>query len=283
MIKVLRIKLFDFINIYRILHQFNNKKFNYYSDFNESLFKYLINRQCYYLLKDESLVGIFLINTLSRQIHYIPVVQKDISLFRLIYSLNTNFNLSGYSLSINHKNLNPNLYRKYFSVHIFDNYKYMSLETNKIPYNTTSNKDNLLFRKMVINKEEPLRVMLQNDIFSNSVGRRELTIIEVYNEESSSSFLRDMCFILDIEGNPGGYGQILLTDGEYYLVNFGIIHEYRTRGYGEYFLSQIIQNCSLNGVEYLHLCVDNNNLPAVQLYKKLGFKESYNKFSIKFR
>lgn len=283
MLKVFRIKLINFITVYRMLHKNRKEEFSYYSDFNEGLFKYIISKQCYFFIKNELVAGLLIVNKKDKEIHYIPVAKNDISLFRLIYTLNNNFILKGYTLSINHKNLNPMLYKKYFSINIFENYKYMYLDTNKIVENTLNKNENLFFRKMLINKEEPLRVMLQNNIFGNSAGRRELTLLEVYNEESRRSFLRDMCFILEVEGKPGGYGQILITNGEYYLVNFGIISEYRNKGYGIYFLSQIIQSCYLSGIEGLNLCVDNNNEPAVKLYKKLGFKECYNKFNIIFR
>jgi ribosomal protein S18 acetylase RimI-like enzyme len=159
----------------------------------------------------------------------------------------------------------------------------MSLDIKKDVNNPLEMQDGILVRRMVINKEEPVRVKLQNNIFGNAQGRRELTLLEVYSEERKSSFLKEMCFILDVHGEPGGYGQILISDDEYYLVNFGVINEYRSKGYGLYFLSKIIENCSLSGINHLNLCVDNDNTPAINLYKKLGFKELYSKFNMRFR
>lgn len=283
MVKVLRIKLIDLIAAYKMLYKNRDKEFSYFSDFKGGLFKYIISSQCYYFNKNDSIIGLFLVNTKIKETYYAPVDKNGISLFRLIYTLNTNFNLNGYTLSINHKKLNPQLYKKYFSANIIENYKFMRLNTNEINYDLLKKDENLVFRKMVINKEEPIRVMLQNKIFSNSAGRRELTLLEVYNEEGRSSFLKDMCFILEAAEKPAGYGQILITEGEYYLVNFGIINEYRNKGYGRYFLERIAQASKLNGIEQLNLCVDNNNIPAVKLYKELGFRELYNRFTIKFR
>lgn len=283
MVTILRIRLNNLINAYRILHKQNKDEFNYYSDFNESFIKYFIIKQCYFIIKNDIIAGILLFNMERREIIYIPAAKDSLSLFRLIYILNNNFNVNGYTLTVRHKKLNSKLYRCYFPVDILGNHKYMQLDTCKSIYNSFNIPENTIVRKMLINKEEVLRVKLQNNIFGNVANRRELTLTEVLSEERKNTFLKNMCFILDINGDPGGYGQILIIDGEYYLVNFGVTTEYRKKGYGEYFLSKIVDNCSSRGINRLNLCVDNDNTPAVNLYKKLGFKEQYNKFSIRFK
>lgn len=283
MVKVLQIRFHDLFALYKMLKD-RTQEFGFYSDFKEGMLKYLISRQCYFLIKNGSTVGLLLINTKGREIHYIPLKVKGLSLFRLIYTINTNFNLSGYSLSIKHRSLNPGLYSRYFPVYINENYKFMHINTDDFCYKNLNNDGNLVFRKMVISKEEPLRVKLQNNIFNNSSsGRRELTLLEVYNEESRSSFLKDMCYILEAEGKPSGYGQIIISEGEYYLVNFGVINECRNKGYGRHFLSKIIEDCRDKRIPRLSLCVDNNNLPAVKLYREIGFKESFNNFILRFK
>lgn len=283
MVKIYHTRLMDLVKLYRTLQSERTKGFGFFSEFKEGIVKYLLSGQCYNIAKNDSIIGIILFKRKNRQIFYIPTAQNNISLFRLIHTLNTNFSLAGYTLPIRHNNLNPKIYKKYFPVDISENYKCMYFNTNKNTLSSLSIIDNAVVRKMVIGKEEQLRVKLQNSIFGNKEGRRELTILEVYNEERKSTFLKDMCFMLDIEGIPGGYGQISIIDGEYYLVNFGIINEYRNKGFGQYFLSEIIHNCSLFGIENLYLCVDNDNIPAVNLYKKIGFKELYNKFNVVFK
>lgn len=283
MIKILRAKLISSIKLYKIFYRKRNESFSYFSEFKEGIIKYLITRQCYYIIKNDLITGLLLFKRKSREIFYIPTAKNNISLFRLIYILNNNFNITGYTLPIRHNKLNPKLYKNYLPVDIVENYKYMCVDTNKCILNSLNINGDVIARRMVIGKEEPIRVKLQNNIFGNIEGRRELTILEVYNEESKNTFLKDMCFILDIDGNPGGYGQILIIDGEYYLVNFGIIKDYRNNGLGLYFLSEIIHNCSLFGIKYLYLCVDNENIPAVKLYEKIGFKELYNKFNVVFK
>jgi ribosomal protein S18 acetylase RimI-like enzyme len=240
-------------------------------------------RQCYYFDKNDSIIGLLLINRKRKEIIYLPIIRDSLSLFRLVYIINNNFALKGYTLSIKHKKLNSKLFKGYLPVDIFENFKYMYLNTREIVYNPIDIPEEINVRRMIINKEESIRVKLQNNIFGNAAGRRELTLIEVSSEERKSTFLKDMCFILDIKGNPGGYGQILIVNEEYYLVNFVVTTEYREKGYGEYLLSQIIKSCNSSGIEHLNLCVDNDNIPAVNLYKKLGFKELYNKFSIRFK
>lgn len=283
MIKILRTKPIDILNIYKMLHNINTEKLDFYSEFNKSIANYIIMGRCYYIIKNNLILALLLINKRRREIFYIPTAENNISLFRLVYTLNTVLDLKDYTFSIRHKSLNPLLYKKYFPVDIAENYKYMYINTYKSFTDTPSINGNIFVRRMTIGVDEPVRVKLQNNIFGNNAGRKNLTLLEVYNEEKRNTFLKDMCFILDVEGTPGGYGQILIIDRKYFLVNFGIIAEYRGKGYGSYFLSEIINNCRLAGIEHLNLCVDNNNIPAVNLYKKTGFKELYNKFNIIFR
>lgn len=283
MVKILRVKLTDLINVYRIIHSGKNEIFSYFSDFRGGILKCILTYQCFYIIKNDSASGLLLLNRNKKEALYIPAAKNDLSLFRLIYTVSNNLNLKGYTLSIRHNSLNPKLYKNYLPVNITENYKYMCIDINENNSNSINIHEKASVRKMVIGREEPIRVKLQNDIFGNIEGRRELSIIEVYNEESKSTFLKDMCFILDIEGDPAGYGQILIIEGEYYLVNFGVTNKYRNRGLGRYFLSEIIYRCCLFGINHLYLCVDNDNLPAINLYAKIGFKELYNKFDIVFK
>lgn len=281
MVTLLRIKLTNWINVLKLLHKIEESEFSFYSDINGPFIKYLILGECYYLINNEATIGILSINKKAREIVYIPIKKDGISLFRLIHLLNIDFNLKGYTLPIVHKKLNPKLYSSYFPIQIKDNYKYMSFKINSLKGAFFAVPKELNTRKMLINNEEVLRVELQNKIFNNIANRRDLTLIEVYNEEKKINFIKDMCYILEHEGTAIGYGQIILNENEYFLVNFGIISEYRGRGYSVYFLNAIMEDCMKSGIEELNLCVDNDNASAIGLYEKVGFVEDHNQFIIK--
>ncbi|WP_443110822.1 GNAT family N-acetyltransferase [Caloramator sp. mosi_1] len=59
---------------------------------------------------------------------------------------------------------------------------------------------------------------------------------------SSSYFLKDYCYVLYKNHMPIGYGQIIKDRSLYYLVNFGIIEEFRGMGFGYIFLNYILND-----------------------------------------
>ena len=109
--------------------------------------------------------------------------------------------------------------------------------------------------------------MLQNVIFGNIEGRRDLTIQEVLFEEKKQGFLADMCYILEINKIPSGYGQIVALEKGYSLVNFGITSQFRGFGYGYYFLSYILEECRLSGIKDLYL-----SRMTIWIFNKIIFK-----------
>jgi [ribosomal protein S18]-alanine N-acetyltransferase len=62
-------------------------------------------------------------------------------------------------------------------------------------------------------------------------------------------------------------------DPEGYITNFGIKAEYQGQKLGQYLLSFVIHKCLHWNLKALSLEVNENNLRAINLYKKFGFKE----------
>ncbi|MDY0943947.1 GNAT family N-acetyltransferase [Priestia megaterium] len=62
-----------------------------------------------------------------------------------------------------------------------------------------------------------------------------------------------------------------------YIGLFDIVttEKYRNRGYGSKLIQNILQWGKDNGAKYAYLQVELNNIPALNLYSKLGFKEQY--------
>ena len=61
----------------------------------------------------------------------------------------------------------------------------------------------------------------------------------------------------------------------YTIVNFGIIKDFRGIGLGKLLLNDIILYAKKSGIKELAIRVDSNNTAAINLYKWIGFKESY--------
>ena len=91
----------------------------------------------------------------------------------------------------------------------------------------------------------------------------------------SSSTLKILAFI----SSPIGYGQVILNRGKYTIVNLGVIKEHRGMRYGEELLKYLINLCICKNISEIYIRVDKNNIPALRLYTKLGFRE-YSSYSV---
>ncbi|MCX7883851.1 MAG: GNAT family N-acetyltransferase [Caloramator sp.] len=268
--KIYKAQIKDLLNIKKIIKDISNKA-DFYSEFKESIIKYIIKQKCYIISDNNRICCIFIISD-DNEVYVMP---KDItfSFFKFLYILSKHFKNNDFKLKIKYKKLNIDSYKKYYKLKVIDNYLCMFLDvTNNC---CMENKDELVVRKMKIDKDENIRVNLQNKIFSNIKGRRDLTLNEVFFEESSSKFLKDYCYFLEYYDTPVGYGQIIKIKGDFFLVNFGIIPEFQGRGFGAYFLNKIVENCNNAGINKLYLTVDGNNKRAVNLYRNYGFKFMY--------
>ena len=251
---------------------------NYYSNFTGNILYFIIVNKCFLIINNKSLQGIIFIKENKKEVFYIPVNMND-SFFHLIYIIKKYFNLSGYSLELRYKKISTLLSEKCFSIHVKSDLKYMFIDLLNSEIGSNFPGD-VYIRKMNIGKDENIRVKLQNEIFGNIPKRRNLTVKEVLYEEKGSGFLNNYCFFIEQNSIPVGYGQIVICSGEYYLVNFGIIPEYRSKKLGYIFLSGILGDCKNNGIAKLYLTVDSNNINAIKLYHKSGFIDLYNSIQI---
>jgi ribosomal protein S18 acetylase RimI-like enzyme len=251
---------------------------NYYSDFTGNILYYIIINKCFLIINNKKLQGILFIKENKKEVFYIPV-NTNTSFFHFIYILRKYFNLNGYILNLRYKKISTQLSEKYFSICIKSDLKYMDIDLSNYE-DGCNNTGSIHVRNMNIGKDETIRVNLQNEIFGNVPGRKNLTVKEIVYEENGYGFLNNYCFILEKNLIPAGYGQIIISGGEFYLVNFGIIPEYRNNGLGFIFLNEILRVCKKNGLIKLFLTVDKNNSSAIKLYLKSGFRDLYNNIQI---
>lgn len=282
MLGLKRINLLQALKINRILSAFRENKndLNFYSDFKGGILNYLLKGDVYSIMKDDNLSGFIIADRWQKIIYYIPI-DNSISIFRLLHLLVKNFKTEDYSLSLIHKKIDLDNLKRFFSISIIENMMYMHFDNNLKSCSLALN-SSLLVRNMIIGKDENIRLELQNKIFNNVENRSILTLDEILTEQINPRFLKDHCYIFEVYREPAGYGQILKFNNKFFLVNFGIISEYRNYGYGYYFLNNILRECSKAGINDLYLSVDKYNENAINLYKKIGFKEMYNLLTIKF-
>lgn len=132
--------------------------------------------------------------------------------------------------------------------------------------------DELEFKHFIANCDEELRCRVQNNIFY-SENRTPLNVDDIFEEEGQDYYINDFSVFLRTKDDYIGYGQIILSNGLYTVVNFGIIEEYRCQGYGQVLLNYLIELCRINSIDDIYIRVEKDNYKAVSLYKKAGFRE----------
>lgn len=132
--------------------------------------------------------------------------------------------------------------------------------------------DEIQFKHFVKNCDEKLRCQIQNRVF-NDKNRIPLDTDDIFEEEEQEYYINDFSVFLCVKGKYVGYGQIILNNGLYTIVNFGIIKEYRQRGYGQALLNYLIELCRINSINDVYIRVEKDNYKAVSLYNKVGFRE----------
>lgn len=136
--------------------------------------------------------------------------------------------------------------------------------------------DNLQFKHFIKNKDEDLRCEIQNSIFGEK-NRIPLTVNDICEEENEEYFIEDFSvFLKNSNDDVLGYGQIILSKNQYTIVNFGILAQYRMKGYGETLLRYLIHLCVLNSISQIFIRVEETNIKAINLYNKVGFAKYKN-------
>lgn len=147
----------------------------------------------------------------------------------------------------------------------------MKIRTSNIKNNFCENR--IFFKHFKEGQDEELRCRIQNSVF-NEKNRVPLTIEDIYREEEEDYYIKDFgVFICNNNGQVVGYGQIIFNRGFYTIVNLGILEEYRKHGYGELLVRYLIDLCYRNSIKTVYIRVEKNNLKALSLYTKIGFRE----------
>lgn len=125
----------------------------------------------------------------------------------------------------------------------------------------------------IFNKRENIKIRceLQNSIFFDT-SRVPLQERDILYECEKNNYIPELAYLLKKNDQYIGYGQILLIDDKYYVVNFGVVEEYRRKGYGKKFLNVLLIKAQSYGLDEIYIKVDKSNQVALDLYTKLGFR-----------
>ncbi|URZ00675.1 GNAT family N-acetyltransferase [Clostridium felsineum] len=146
----------------------------------------------------------------------------------------------------------------------------MELKKDLETINFVERPNDITVENFVKSRDENIRCYIQNKVF-DAEGRIPLSIEDIYYDETQKYYLDDGSFFLCKNGFKIGYGQFILEYNNITIVNFGIIEEYRGKGYGRYFLSYILNVLRNRNYKTVYIKVDMNNIPAINLYISMGF------------
>ena len=77
-------------------------------------------------------------------------------------------------------------------------------------------------------------------------------------------------YVLELEGKVIGYCVIWLIKGEAFIMSLAVDPALRGKGLGKYLMHEVIKDLSHKAEVFL-LDVRKSNLPAIRLYRSLGF------------
>ena len=114
-------------------------------------------------------------------------------------------------------------------------------------------------------------ILLEDEAsFINLGNQISLTFNKVYKLENEINNRLNKIKVYTIDGSVIGFIHVSILDRDVNVINIVVDKDYRNHGVGSKLLDNIIKEND-NKVFYLEVAV--NNISAINLYKKYGFKE----------
>jgi len=147
------------------------------------------------------------------------------------------------------------------------------MKMNTTCFDKQVDENKVIFRHLKEGEDEELRCKIQNSVFYDE-NRVPLDTEDISYEEDEEYYINNFgVFICNNNGQPMGYGQIILSNGLYTIVNLGILDTYRQQGYGELLVKYLVEFCYNNSINNIYIRVEKKNTKALSLYNKIGFRE----------
>lgn len=85
------------------------------------------------------------------------------------------------------------------------------------------------------------------------------------------------CMVLERDGHVAGYGILSIAAGEAHILNLCVDPNFRSHGYGERLIDEILLRARSSDVREIFLEVRPSNQTALALYRKKGFHQVANR------
>ncbi|MGL5647401.1 MAG: GNAT family N-acetyltransferase [Clostridium sp.] len=258
-----------------ILEKFTKKNF---ASFNQNFLevymnsknidKYILKKNFYFVKYDEKYIGYIWIEKISLNEYRILdmyILLDYIKFFKINELSKLNKKVLIYEGIEDYENislLKNNSFYKMKSVNLLRKVLHIT--------NITTVED-ISFKKFKINEDEELRAYLQNNIFY-SVDRIPINKLDIKFEQSTINYINDFSIFEYIGNIPIGYAQIIKRNNKYILVNFGVLKEFRGKGFGKILLNYMCKLAKKNNINNLYIYVDSKNYVALKLYQTFGFE-----------
>ncbi len=119
-------------------------------------------------------------------------------------------------------------------------------------------------------------------VFLRTMSHEDLSLVSDIERRSyefpwSHGVFRDcllagyQCVVLERDGDVAGYSVLSIAAGEAHILNICVDPDYRSMGYGERLLDEVLFRTRTTAVREIFLEVRPSNTNALSLYKKKGF------------
>ena len=83
------------------------------------------------------------------------------------------------------------------------------------------------------------------------------------------------CYVAESDGTVCGFLELTVAADEAEIVFIATKNNYKRQGVANLLMSKLVEAAKENGAKKIFLEVETSNLPAIYLYTKFGFRETY--------
>ncbi len=259
----------NFINEFDITNEYKEELIEICT--NKNIFKkLLLGKNIKYIKSQQKYIGFLWYSKLQYQVYKIHCIKfiPEYSTFEYYKEVFKFFNSCNSIIISENNNLNTTLLIELgFSVER----AIIEMERDINSYEEQNNDENISFETFKEGKDEKYRCLIQNKVF-DSANRQSINKEDIIYEKYQNYYIPEGCIFIKHKGVHVGYGQLIKKDSKIYIANFGILPEYRGKGYGKKLLKYIVNIAHDLGNSKIYLKCDKKNIEAVNLYIGEGFK-----------
>jgi len=131
----------------------------------------------------------------------------------------------------------------------------------------------MIVRKIKIEeiyKLSPLFQVTNQEVFMNNrADKIKRRVLDIYVLEENNRVIAEVTIVYDEKH----YGDYTIPNQRVYVEALRVLPEYQGKGLGTYFLREVINQVRAEGYAEMTIGVEDDNLKAKHIYRKLGFTE----------